>query len=249
MFDELNQETNALYNNDQEQVPAQEKKEDTSKQESQKETSMRILRERAEAAERRTRELEHMVQMNMSQKEQKTKIQLVDDEDDEFDVIADDSYIEGKQLKKYIKGLKQEIKKTKNEFQEYHKQSSLNQAEMRLQSQFTDFDNVVTKENLEKLSYQKPALYRTIFANSDTYDRGYTAYELIKNSGIVSNEYNDLDRKIEDNKSRPRSSSNASPQVGETPLARIGDYDRRILTEERKDQLRKQVEEAKRNKR
>ncbi len=244
MSDQLNEATEHLYPAAQEMVS--EKPQDTP-QESPKDTSMRILRERAEAAERRSLELERMVQMNMSQQSQNNnKMQVVDDEDD-FD-LNDDTYIEGKHLKKYVKSLKQELKNTKKQFEEYNQQNSMHQAEMRLKTQFNDFESVVSKENLERLQQQKPALYRTILANSDIYDKGYVAYELIKNSGILTDHYQELDKRVEENRSKPRSAANASPQSSETPLARVGDYDRRILTEDRKDQLRRQVEEAKRYK-
>ncbi|HEY5267609.1 MAG TPA: hypothetical protein VII94_00555 [Candidatus Saccharimonadales bacterium] len=242
MSDELNAVAEHLYPTEQEQ-PAEKPQQNTA-QDSQKEVNMRILRERAESAERRSLELERMVQMNMSQ-QQTSKIQI-DDEDD-FD-ISDDTYIEGKHLKKYVKNLKQELKNTKRQFEEFNQQHAVNQAEMRLKSQFSDFDAVVSKENLEKLAAQKPALYRTILASPDIYDKGFAAYELIKNGGILSDQYQELDKKIDDNRARPRSAANASPQSGDTPLARVGDYDRRILSEERKDQLRRQVEEAKRYK-
>ncbi len=243
MSDQLNEASEHLYPAAQE--TAAEKQQDTP-QESPKDTSMRILRERAEAAERRSLELERMVQMNMSQQSQSNNKMQIDDEDD-FD-INDDTYIEGKHLKKYVRNLKQELKNTKKQFEEYNQQNSMHQAEMRLKTQFNDFESVVSKENLERLQQQKPALYRTILANSDIYDKGYVAYELIKNSGILTDQYQELDRKVEENRSKPRSAANAAPQSGDTPLARVGDYDRRILTDERKDQLRKQVEEAKRYK-
>ncbi len=242
MSDQLNEASEHLYPAAQETVS--EKQQDTP-QESPKDTSMRILRERAETAERRSLELERMMQMNMSQ-QQNNKIQVVDNDDD-FD-ISDDTYIEGKHLKRYVKNLKQELKNTKKQFEEFNQQNALTQAEMRLKNQFNDFETVVNKENLEKLQQQKPALYRTILSNPDIYDKGYTAYELIKNSGILVDQYQELDKKVEENKSKPRSAANASPQSGDTPLTRIGDYDRRILSEDRKNQLRKQVEEAKRYK-
>jgi hypothetical protein len=242
MFDELNPAAEHLYPAEQEQPV--DKPQQTVAQDSQKEANMRILRERAEAAEQRSRELERMMQMNMSQ-QQTSKMQI--EEDDDFD-MSDDTYVEGKHLKKYVKNLRQELKNTKKQFEEYNQQSSLNNAEMRLKNQFGDFDVIVTKENLEKLSAQKPSLYRTILANPDVYDKGYAAYEFIKNSGISNGQYQELDRKVEENRTKPRSAANAAPQSGDTPLARVGDYDRRILTDERKDQLRRQVEEAKRNK-
>lgn len=249
MLDQLNEATDHLYPTENQQ-PTENTQETQQApvQESPKETSMRILRERAEAAERRSLELERMIQMNMSQQnQQQNKMSLVDGDDDDFD-LSDDTYIEGKHFKKYVKNLKQELKNTKKQFEEYNQQNAITQAEMRLKNQFNDFESVVSKENLEKLQYQKPALYRTILANSDIYDKGYAAYELIKHSGILNDHYQELDKKVEENKSKPRSAANASPQSGDTPLTRVSDYDRRILSEERKDQLRRQVEEAKRYK-
>jgi hypothetical protein len=241
MFNELDPAAEHMFPTEQEQTTT--KAEESVAQESQKESNMRILRERAEAAERRSAELERIMQMNMSQ-QQPTKMQV---EDDDFD-ISDDMYIEGKHLKKYVKNLKQELKNTKKQFEDYNQQNALTQAEIRLKSQFNDFDTVVTRENLKKLENEKPSLYRTILSNPDVYDKGYAAYELIKHSGILAENYESLDRKVEENRSKPRSAANVSPQSGDTPLARVGDYDRRILTEERKDQLRRQVEEAKRTK-
>jgi len=214
-----------------------------SAQDSQKEANMRILRERAEQAERRAQELERMIQMNMNQ-QQTTKMQIAEPDEDDMD-ISDDTYVEGKHLKKYIKHLKNEVKNTKKQFEEYNQQNALAQADMRLKSQFPDFESVVSAENLEKLKQQKPALYRTIYANNDIYDRGYSAYEMIKGAGFAGEQYDAIDKKVEENRAKPRAAANASPQTGETPLARVGDYDRRILSEERMEQLRRQVAQAK----
>ena len=240
MFDDLNPAAEHLYPQEQSDVveqPAQQ-----SVKESSKESNLRILRERAEAAERRALELERMIQ---NQNEPKP-ISHTTNEDDDID-IPDDSYVEGRQVKKYINNLKRQVKATQEQFDKYNQQNSLTQAEIRLKSQFSDFDNVVSKENIQKLAELKPALHRTIFANNDIYDRGYAAYELIKSSGILPTGNESIDRKLEENKSKPRSMATASPQTSNTPLTRVGDYDRRVLTEERKDQLRRQVEEAKRN--
>lgn len=209
--------------------------------ESQKEVNFRILRERAEAAERRAQELERLVMSNMNQNQPSTKMEIQEDEID----IRDDDFIEGKHLKKYIKSLKNELKTTKKQFEEFHQQNSVANAEVRLKSQFADFDSVVSRENIEKLAQQKPALYRSIMANQDIYDRGYTAYEMIKSSGIGVNEYAEVDKRIADNREKPRAAAAVAPQMGETPLARVGEYDRRTLSEERKEQLRRYVAEAK----
>lgn len=208
--------------------------------ETEKEHNLRYLRERAEAAERRAQELERAIQLNMTQ-QQGNKIEI---EEDDIDV-SDDMYIEGKQFKKYVKNMQKELKSTRKQLEEFNQKSSLANAEVRLKSQFTDFDSVVTKENLEKLSLSKPSLYRSIMASQDIYDRGYTAYEMIKASGVLVDPYEEQNRRIEENKGKPRASANLAPQTAETPLTRVGDYDRRILTNERKDQLLRQVELAK----
>jgi hypothetical protein len=232
-----------LYEQTEQQTEQQVPQETTAKQvESEKEQNLRYLRERAEMAERRNQELERMIQMNMNQNQPSTKLQL--EEEDDFDV-SDDTYIEGKHLKKYIRTLKNDLKKTKEQQAEFMRQSTVANAELRLKSQFADFDSVVCKENLEKLSSQKPALFRSIMSNPDIYDQGYTAYEMIKGSGIGQNLFEKQDRRLEENKAKPRASANASPQTSETPLTRVGDFDRRILTKERKDEINRQVELAK----
>ena len=119
MFNELDAAKEHLYPTAQEQTaetaqPAQQ----NVAQDSQKEANMRILRERAESAERRALELERMVQMNMSQNQQQSNKMQIADEDDDFD-LSDDTYIEGKHLKKYVRSLKQELKNTKKQFEEY----------------------------------------------------------------------------------------------------------------------------------
>jgi exonuclease VII large subunit len=243
MFDDLNNATENLYPSEQEQVTEQPQQTEQDSDFLSKQASIRVLRERADAAERRNRELESMIQQNMSQ--QKANKMQIDDSDD-FD-MSDDTYVEGKHLKKYVKTLKQELKNQRQQFEEFNQKNSVAQAEMRLKSQFNDFDSIVSRENLEKLSMKKPELYRSIISNPDLYDKGHAAYEMIKNSGILTNQYEDIDRRVEENKLKPRSASNAAPQSGDTPLSRAGDYDRRILTEERKAFLRKQSEEAARN--
>ena len=161
--------------------------------------------------------------------QQTTKIQI-EDEDDLG--ISDDTYVEGKHLKKYIKKLEKKLENNEKRFSEYNETN----AEMRLKGQFSDFDSVVNNDNLRKLQQQKPALYRTILSNPDLYDKGYTAYELIKNSGIATNNnndnnYEDIDRRVAQNQSKPRSASNVAPQVSESPLGEVSNIGRRILSE------------------
>jgi hypothetical protein len=203
-----------------------------------KEYNLRIMRERMESIEKENQEYKRILQQQQQPVE----------EDEDLN-IDDDSFIEAKQYKKHIKNIQKDLKETKKLLEENSKKNAMANAQVLLKSQFNDFDTVVSEENLKKLSDTQPVLYRTLLASSDIYDRGYSAYAMIKNSNIIksNSQYSDQDKRLEENKTKPRAIGNASPQSGDTPLSKVGDYDRRILTEERKDQLRKQVEEAKRN--
>ena len=237
MFDELNPEANletgALAQ------PAQEPQQQTAPQETQKEYNLRLLRERAERSEQQLAELQN--QMRMLQQPQKQKIEIVDDEDYGID---DESYAEGKHVKKIARKQKSEIQALKEKLDTLERNSSASNAELRLRAQYNDFDSVVNVDNIKKLASLKPSAYRSMLANPDLYDQGWTAYDLIKNSGIAEG-YPEQDRRLEENRNKPRSSAGAPGQIAETPLTRVGDYDRRTLTPERKMQLLKQVEEAK----
>jgi len=212
-------------------------------QETDKEQNIRYFRERAVMAERRTQELENMMRQNTNQQTTAPRMQP---EDDAID-IQDDTYIEGKHLKKYVNSLRKELQETKKQHNDFMQQSELHNAERQLKAQFNDFDRIVSPENLRKLSQQKPALYRSIIANPDVYDKGYAAYEVIKSAGFGINEYESQDRKMADNRNKPKSatSSSSGAQTADSPLTHISNYDRRVLTEERKEQLRRQVDLAK----
>lgn len=191
----------------------------------------RLMRERAEAAERKAQEYERLLQAQQQPQER---------EDDDLD-IADDALTEGKHLKRAYKALRNDYKQTKAQLEAFNAMS----AEMRLRSKFSDFDSIVTTENMEKLARQKGSLARSIAANPDLYDKGETAYDAIK-AWVATEKYEEQEKKLEENRNKPKAAASAAPQAADTPLTRIADYDRRILTEERKDQLRRQVEEAKR---
>jgi hypothetical protein len=99
---------------------------------------------------------------------------------------------------------------------------------MQLRNKYNDFDSVVSAENLERLKKDKPFLYKSIISNPDLYEKGQAAYDIIKNSVFYAekNRYEDVDKRIEQNKNKPRSIANVAPQTGDTPLTKVGDYDR-----------------------
>jgi hypothetical protein len=214
--------------------------------ESSKEQNHRILRERAESAERRLRELEQQMRSSRQEAPQKQRYEIV--EEDEFD-IDDDSYVEGKQVKKLLKKMDQKLRQTTQQFEQLNQANAVKYAETNLKAQFADFDSVVTEENLQKLSKSKAPLFRSIMANPDLYDRGYSAYEAIKAAGITTS-YEEPEAKPEPRRRIPGSAGSAPAQSAETPMMRMGDYqnsDRRVLSPERKAEIMRQVYQAKMN--
>lgn len=214
-------------------VPVSE--EPTTLVESSKEQNLRILRERAEAAERRALELERAMAA------QKPQVQ----EQEELEDVQDDDYLNGKKYKKYYKGLKEELRATRDELKQYMEKASLSSADLKLRAQFSDFEQVVNDENIRKFASLYPEDYETLRHNPDIYAKGKTVYNMIKNYGITKN-YKEVDKKLEDNRNRPKSAASASPQSADTPLTRVGDFDRRVLTEDDKTRLRREMAQYRR---
>lgn len=243
MLDQLNTEANQY-----ESVPpveqAVEAQEESTQApvESSKEYNIRIMRERAEAAERRAAEYERILQQQMLQQSQSGNRSLSDDEEDD-DALSDTDFIDKKYFKKAIKkAVTKATQITQERFEKNLKEIQQRNAEQALRRDYSDIDSVVTEENLYKLSVQKPHLYRSLIANQDTYDRGAAAYEMITNSGIINNAYSNQARRIQENKSKPKSAAVVGPQESESPLAQFYGNDRRILSKEDKERNMERVQ-------
>jgi len=192
---------------------------------SDREVNLRVMRERAEQAERRALELERA----MWQQQHPKEVQQPDYEDE--------TLIEGKHMKKYdkkVEDMRAELEEAKKQLANFNTTS----AELQLRAKYSDFDSIVNDDNIERLAKEKPALYRSILANPDLKDKGESAYEAIKvflKPQTVN--YEQVDRRIAENKMKPKASPSIAPQASDSPLSRVGDYDRRTLSDARKDEL------------
>jgi acyl-homoserine lactone acylase PvdQ len=203
--------------------PADQEKKD-------REYNFRVMRQRAESAERRAQELE-----------QAMRPQQQTNEDDIG--VEDDGIVEGKHLRKYsssVKEMKKELEQTKKQLEALNNVSS----ESYLRAKFPDFEQVVTDENLEKLSRAEPALYRSILSNPDLKDKGETARKAII-AFVQPGKFDQQEKKLENNMNKPRSASTVAPQASDSPLSRVGDYDRRVYTESQKKEMYKEMIAAK----
>lgn len=159
--------------------------------------------------------------------------------DEDFNIKEDD-LVEGKQLVKAFKRIKQLEEQQKQYFQ----QSSQESAEIRLKSQYPDFDKVVTLDNVNTFSLAYPELAKSINAASSLYDKGVSAYTLLKKFGIYQdNPYESEKNRAEANMAKPRPLASVAPQEGDSPMSRANAF-ANGLTDELRAQLRKEMEEA-----
>jgi hypothetical protein len=163
----------------------------------------------------------------------------VESRDEDFSV-RDDDLVEGKHLAKYAK----KIKQLEEQQEQYMRQSSESNAEVRLKNQFPDFDKVMTLENVQSLSMAYPELAKAINSSSNLYDKASSAYTLIKKFGIYEEHpYEAEKQRAIANSTKPRPLTSVSPQQGDSPMQRANAF-ANGLTPELKEALLKEMAES-----
>lgn len=157
--------------------------------------------------------------------------------------LAPDDLVEGK----HYNQTQQEIKETQQEIKDLKRELHLTTTQLRLKAEFHDFANVVTKENVEELKRIDPDIARVLETSTDLEAIARIAYKSIKNSVLTtqSDPYIDDKLRAQANANKPRSLASVSPQQGESPLSRANAF-ANGLTDELKQQLLKEMEEARR---
>jgi len=168
------------------------------------------------------------------------------EEPDEFN-IDPDAIVEGKQLK----AVARKMKEMEKQLYKYQSQSQEVAIEAKLKAQFPDFEDVVSKENVEILNEQYPDIAKTLRETNDLYNKATSAYKIIKNFGIHKEAQKELlygqdKAKALENVSKPRPLASVSPQQGDSPLSKANAF-ANGMTEELKAQLRKEMQSARRN--
>lgn len=195
------------------------------KEVSDKEKNFLRLRETKEQLERENRELKKYVESQM-QKDSSSQ------EDEDFGV-DDDDYVEGKVVKKLYKQL--------NSLKRTYEQEKIASIPEKLRGKFSDFDQVVTVENVEKLKNSEPELYQSITSGKDLYAKGVSAYKTLKAMGIVKTDpYIAQKEQVQKNSSRPLSTQAIK---GQGALAEANIF-AKGLTPELRTQLQKEMSEA-----
>lgn len=212
-------------------------------EESDKDRNFRVLREKANKVQQERDELLYRLQqIEASKSSNQTQPNQQNIEDDNFN-IDPDALAEGKHLNKF----NSQIKRLKEELNVYKQQSAETTAELKLRAQFPDFDKVVSRENIELFSAAYPELARSINASGDLYNKAVSAYTLIKKFNIYNEDpYKAEIERVQKNAAKPKPLVSASPQQGDTPLSQANAF-ANGLTEELKEQLRKEMNAYRKN--
>lgn len=193
---------------------------------SDKEYNFSQLRKSKEQLEQKVQELEgHIESISSKQRQPEPS------EEDDLG-IGEEDLAEGKHLRKVY----QELKNLKKELQ----QEKLASIPDRLKSKFADFDQVVSKQNVEKLKKAEPELYATITSGSDLYAKGVSAYKALTALGYADSQGEQHREQVKSNQNRPVS---AQAIKGQGALSESNIFAKGLTPELRK-QLQEEMSQA-----
>jgi len=179
------------------------------------EENIRSLRESKEQAEYERDQLARYVE-NIKQ-----QLGGVQQQQPQNDIgISDDDYVEGRQLKNVTKSVKQ----LESEVQQWKQHSEEITAELKLNSEFSDFNDVVTADNVKALVKKHPELRSSVQGNAPLYSRGKATYKLIKKfmgEKTQQKVNKNNQKKVQNNIGKPVSSS-AVKDPQNSPLTEAG---------------------------
>jgi hypothetical protein len=239
---EIEQE-NEQYDDSVEQLQSESVQQSPSQEkpvESKQNMNFKLLRERAEKAERDRDELMKHLISSSKPVQQQAPVQPEPEEDYLAEIGLDgESLAEGKHLRPVLK----EVRQLKKELNSYKTQATQDTVEVKLKSQFPDMDRVLTHENLQSLSQMNPDLADMISNTPDIYKRAKLAYDMVKQFGIYKDPtMYDQDKVVaQKNAAKPRPLASVSPQQGDSPLSKANAFANGAMSKELKDQMHKEM--------
>jgi hypothetical protein len=190
------------------------------------------------AAERRAQELE---QRTHSISSPQTPVP-VEEEDIQID---NEDYVQAKHVKSSTNKLKTKLSATEQRIAELEQKLSYMQAQREVDA-LPDFYKVVNDDNIKTFARLYPEDYECMMANPNLSARSKTAYNMIKNYGIIQQiDTSHNQERILANQSKPKAAASVAPQSAQTPLTKVGEYERRVLTDADKDRINQMLQARK----
>ena len=214
-------------------------KSDITEEQTAQQKNFKALRQEKERAEQERNEA--MMRLAEYEKQQTPKEHDNREHDEDLEInIGDDDLFEGKHYKK----LQKQLKKQEEALRQYQEQTRAVSAESKLKTKYTDFDKVVSEENIKKLRAEEPEIAEAIASTQDIYSKAVSAYKMIKKLGIYVEDNYGQDRDIaKQNSLKPKPLASVSPQQGDSPLTKANAF-ANGLTPELKKQLWREMNEA-----
>jgi hypothetical protein len=158
-------------------------------------------------------------------------------EEDELARLADDDIVTAKQARQLAQRMAKQV--AEQTIREREAQT----IDERLTNKYSDYAQVVTKENIDLLQQQEPELTKSLYAlQSDPYSQAIAAYKMLKKYGLgEQNEMAANKKKAMENSKKPvsvQTVTKSSSAIGNAHLFENG------LTPELKAQLRKEMADA-----
>lgn len=187
--------------------------------ESKQDRNWREMRKKLESYERELAEL----------KEKQPK-----QDEDESDInLADDDIVTVKDVKKLA------TKLAKNLYEQEKKKVEAETAEDRLRSKYSDFDDVVTEDNVKKLLNEEPELAKVLRSTADPYAKGVAAYRYIRMMERANPEA--VDRQaLRQNLSKPRTTTS----IKDSGLDHVEEFASGRMTAEMRQKLYQEMRDA-----
>jgi hypothetical protein len=165
--------------------------------------------------------------------------------DGDDDIGADpDDYLQVKHFKKNTSKLSSKLSDNERRLQELNDRIERYEAQASLRD-IKDFDEVVTDENIATLRRLYPEDVEAVMSSPNLKNKAKAMYNMINKYGIAPKDLKASEEKINKNKSKPVTPG-TSGQTPQTPLSKLNDYDRREMTEERRQQILAHLEQVKR---
>lgn len=191
--------------------------------------SFRAVREKAERMEKERNEYMRMLEEEKSKKSESSDFEL-----------GDDDLVEAKHFKKYQK----ELQAIKKQTEQARYEASMAATELKIKSQFPDFDKVVSNNTINALKETYPELAQSLSTNTDMYSKAVSAYTIIKNLGLYKEDTFMADKiQAQKNASKPKPTASIAPQKGNSALSQANVF-AEGLTPELMKQMRVEMESA-----
>jgi hypothetical protein len=149
---------------------------------------------------------------------------------------------------KHIKALAAEVKKLRGMVKQNEQRSTAMTEESKLLAKYPDYYNVVSSDSIARLQAEDPELAQVLGTSTDVYGAKAMAYKAIKKMSAVKAEptYELEKAQIQRNAAKPKPLASLAPQQGDSPLSRANAF-ANGLTPTLQQQLRREMEEARRN--